>query len=361
MNGIGRYQRETIKALSSLDIDIRLFTDRALDAELAPFKANKTLVSYVNSRLLSQIWSQTALPIQVNSQKVDIFWGPAHRIPLFLPAHIPTVLTIHDLVWKHASNTMRGSSFLLESILTPRAIKRADKVIAVSASTAKDIALAYPDAKNKVRVVPLAPSLKDALQDATVFKNLNLNPKKPYVLFVGTLEPRKNLARLIHAYSLIPKALINNYQLVIVGAKGWGDIKIENIVQEYSLQEHCVIANHVTDNQLAALYAKAYCHLMPSIYEGFGLPIIEANSFGVPVITSNTSAMPEVSGDSAILVDPFNVMEISQAIELLLSNSGLRQSLSEKSVINAQRFDWRVTARQTLEVFKEAIEFKRHN
>ena len=178
----------------------------------------------------------------------------------------------------------------------------------------------------------------------------------PYFLFVGTLEPRKNLKRLLKAYSLLDTNIRNLAQLVIAGGKGWGRVDLAGSVKELGLEDRVVLTGYVNETQLATLYAHARFLAMPSIYEGFGLPVIEAMSFGVPVLTSNQSSLPEVAGDACVLVDPFDVASITTGLSSLLGNERYRDLLACSAVSNAKRFTWQNAANQMWTVFEEAVE-----
>ena len=178
---------------------------------------------------------------------------------------------------------------------------------------------------------------------------------KPYYLFVGTLEPRKNLERLIHAHSILPNSIRNTTKLLIIGGKGWGDVNVEKIVKKFSMQENVEFWGYVDDSILAELYANALFLAMPSLYEGFGLPLIEAMAFGIPMLTSNRSSMPEVAEGAGIFVDPLNLASISKGLGLLLTDPSLRKNLGDRAAIRANKFDWNVTANETLAVFFDVL------
>ena len=179
-----------------------------------------------------------------------------------------------------------------------------------------------------------------------------------YILFVGTIEPRKNIHNMLRAYGSLPMELKQKYKFILVGNRGWGNIKLDKLLVEYNLTSFVQWRSFVNDQELLALYQNAYCLLFPSFYEGFGLPIVEAQSFGVPVITSNISSMPEVVGEGGLLVDPCSIESIKKALKSLLSDKLLRNSLSKKAMINAQRFSWEKTVNTTYNVFSESMNIR---
>jgi glycosyltransferase involved in cell wall biosynthesis len=251
---------------------------------------------------------------------------------------------------------MRPFSCWIEQRLMPEAIRQADRVIADSHSTAQAIEAEFPLAGNKVRVVHLGiPSMPAPADRASL---LPLRIDRPYFLFVGTLEPRKNLRRLLIAFACLPEAVRAANLLVIAGGRGWGGVNVAGYLKELRLERHVVITGYVGDAQLSTLYAHARFLVMPSLYEGFGLPLVEAMSFGVPVLTSNTSSMPEVAGDAGLLIDPLDEKSIGQGILRLLTDDRFHRNLAEKAKNNATRFSWAKAARETMAIFAEAIQSK---
>ena len=174
-------------------------------------------------------------------------------------------------------------------------------------------------------------------------------------MFVSTLEPRKNLPRLLEAYSLLPYSIKEEYSFFIVGAKGWGKEDICSIVEYLGIKKYVKILGYLSDKELANTYKEASLFVMPSLYEGFGLPLLEAMSVGVPVITSNRSSMPEIVGEAAVLVDPYSVDSIKEGIEKVLTDEKLRSLLSSAGLKQSKNFSWKKAAKKTLFVFEEAL------
>jgi glycosyltransferase involved in cell wall biosynthesis len=341
-NGIARYQWQIVDFLEREDIQFNLFG-------LIKNKKSKFL------RAVEMAFRFLESPFYYRKSSVDLVWGPAHKLPLTVPRNIPCVLTIHDLAWKKVPETMPPYRRFIESLLMPIALKRADLVISVSQSTADDLFRYFPECKGKVRVIPLGgidrnvDPIESELLSAAV-------PDRPYVLFVGTIEPRKNLHRLLDAFSSLADGIRTNFKLVIAGDEGWGGLQINSKIESLKLTGSVILAGKVSEQALRQLYKHAYCLAMPSLYEGFGLPIVEAHSFSVPVITSNCSSMPEVAGDGALYVEPLNVSSIGVALKRILSDASLRDELSRKALINSRRFSWERAAIQTREAFHAAFE-----
>lgn len=303
------------------------------------------------------IWAQSVLPWWAAQDNTELFWAPVPRLPRYLPERIARVVTIHDLVWKHAGQTMRPLSRWLNANLMPEAVRLADRVIAISEHTACDLLAEFPEAEAKVRVVSLGVS---ALSQPTPPEALHaLGIEGPFFLFVGTLEPRKNLRRLLEAYASLPDSVRNGVQMVIAGGKGWGGVDVSAIAAQLNIGDRVRIVGYASDALLSALYAGALFLAMPSLYEGFGLPLVEAMAMGTPVLTSNCSSMPEVAGDAGLLVDPFDIRSISNGLLAMIMDHPLRRRLSEQAQATAARYSWGRAAEATLRIFDEAVQARK--
>jgi glycosyltransferase involved in cell wall biosynthesis len=350
VTGIGRYTFELLKRLVCTEHEWYLYSHRPIQIGNWD-RSNVTVRTYnYEGRLARMVWAQTYLPYLSAVDCVDLFWSPAHRIPWLLPSHIQTVVTIHDLVWRHAGRTMRKSSQLLDSILMPYAMRRSNKIISVSSATTEDLIKGYPQYSNKISTINLGCNYSEIPSQS---ENLILNASfKKYILFVGTLEPRKNLENLIAAFSRIKNHIPNEITLVVVGGKGWGGVNAHELAHKYCIEDSVKVLGYVSDEQLYYLYKNAIFLAMPSLYEGFGLPIIEAMSLGTPVLTSNCSSMPEIAGNGAILVDPYSVTSIGDGIKRLLTDFDLLKRLSENALKISNKYSWDAATRNTLNVFE---------
>lgn len=351
--GIGRYTTELSRELIALGGEFFLYMPKPSILDDWPQSNVHVRACNFRGRMGKMLWSQTVLPYQAAKDRVDVFWGATHRIPRYLPKSIARVVTIHDLVWKYAGETMRPLSRYVEKRLMPEAISLADKIISDSSSTATAIAEEFPKAKNKVSVIHLGPMPMPAPADRVSLLPFGID--RPYFLFVGTLEPRKNLQRLLGAFSHIPEHIRAANLLVIAGGKGWGGVNINQMLVDMKLTQHVIAMGYVSDSQLSTLYAHARFFAMPSLYEGFGLPLVEAMACGVPVLTSNSSSMPEVAGDAGLLVDPLDEESIANGLMRLLTDHVYHASLAAKAKASAARFSWLKAARESMAVFKEAL------
>lgn len=353
--GISRYTLEMCRALAKVaNVSLYIYSPAPVrDDALSGLESATVRTRNWENGLLRQFWSESYLPLWTKKDQVDVFWGPAHRIPHWLPGNIARVVTIHDLVWRYAGDTMRPTTRLLERFQMPLAVQAADEVVVDTRSTAEAVKKEFSIDSDKLTVVPPGVNLPGSTSPFESLQPFGID--RPYFLFVGTLEPRKNLIRLLTAYSHLPESLKERAMLVIAGGKGWGGVNIKDIVDNLGLGNHVRIPGYVDEATLATLYANAQFMAMPSLYEGFGLPLIEAMAHGVPVLTSNNSSMPEVAGDAGLLIDAQDVGSIENGLNQLITNEGLYKKLAANARSNAARFNWDESARQLIIVFKKAI------
>jgi glycosyltransferase involved in cell wall biosynthesis len=354
ITGIGRALIEISKRLSRINPDIFFYVPHQanvhslLNPDLSAFGE-----SSFGGKIFEHFWSQTYLPYYAKRDEIDVFWGPAHRLPMLLPKSIARVLTIHDLVWITHPGTMNSFGRLSEKMYMPYSLNQADRVMAVSHSTQLALLNEFPKIKEKLSVISLGSTAFPINLDSEA--HLRLGIGKKYILFVGTIEPRKNLTRLINAYSRLALGIKLEYDLVLVGRYGWGNVNLPSLTKLLGLSEHVKLLGYVSDEDLATLYRNAVFLAMPSLSEGFGLPILEAMSAGIPVLTSNCSSMPEIAGDAALLVDPFSIDSIQGGLERLLTDPQLRISLSANAHKNSMKYSWDKCAGDLMNLFEEAI------
>lgn len=231
----------------------------------------------------------------------------------------------------------------------------ARRIICVSYFTKNELTDFVSSSVAKIRVVRCGFTNFEEIFCGHDFEE-NLDCPAQYLLFVGTLEPRKNLNRMLMAFREVIDKGKPKLQLVIAGKKGWLYKSIFDTVRELNLEDRVLFTDFISDKQLLTLYRNAIALVYSSVYEGFGFPLLEAMACGTPVITSNTSSLPEVAGDAAILVNPYAVDEITEAIERLLNNRKLQEELRRKGFERIKKFSWRKCAEHTLEVYKEVLE-----
>ena len=355
-DGIGRFVHNSIKALAALGADVVVYAPDKISANYDIPHGVSVQIANFKGPVARTFWGQTVLPSQVRRDGVEVLWGPSHRLPFLLDKRIGRVVTIHDLVWLHAAQTMRTRTWMGDRLLMKPALKTADVVVADSVATATALATEFPWLKSPIETVAPGTTALPAPGDFSSLEPLGIT--RPYALFVGTLEPRKNLGNLIKAYSLLPASTRSGCDLVIVGGKGWKQTGLADEVRG-GLETNIKFTGFVDDRTLATLYANCLFLAMPSLYEGFGFPIVEAQSFGKPVLTSNTSSMPEVAGDSAVLVDPKDPSAIAAAFDRLCIDAEFRNRIAIGARKNAERFTWENHAKGMLQIFEQAIRQRR--
>jgi glycosyltransferase involved in cell wall biosynthesis len=255
---------------------------------------------------------------------------------------VGNVVVIHDLGFLLHSQFMTSHDRDYYSILVPRALRRADRVIAVSSNCKRELCehLAVP--AERIAVVPPAiepgrfhPRSEEEIERVTQAHGV----RGPYILYTGTVEPRKNLVSLLNAYAALPQALRDAFTLVLAGGQGWLDGDIRRRLDELSTMR-IITTGYVSDADLPALYSGARLFVYPSLYEGFGMPPLEAMACGVPVITSNNSSLPEVVGDAGVMVSATDIDELSSAIERVLTDEDLAAAMRTRGLLRAAHLTW---------------------
>jgi glycosyltransferase involved in cell wall biosynthesis len=308
---------------------------------------------------------QILLPLQLRRDAVDVAHFPCNTGPLIFRGR--GVVTAHDLIPLYSSpepSERRGQQSVYQSLLrlyarwvVPRTVRSATYVITGSSASKQDIIARIGLPTDRIIVIPYAHSERfrplDRQQAADVVRSA-YGVESRYVLALGSADPRKNVVSIIEAYAGLPPTFRRNYQLVVVLSHGALRSSLERIVERLGLTGRVRFLEG--PSSLLELFNASVLFVFPSLYEGFGLPVLEAMACGTPVITSRTGALLEVSADAAILVDPTDVGQIKQAIESVLTNPDLRSALAERGLARAREFSWERTARQTLEVYTLAAQ-----
>lgn len=299
---------------------------------------------------VAKMWTLYGLTkkLSVNPQKLSVFFSPTHYLPLF--NSVPSVIAILDVSYLHFPDLFNKKDLYQLKIWGGYSIRKAQKIITISEASKSDIIKLYGVSEAKIEVV--YPGLKIAKSNKMNKEELRekYGIGKDFVLFVGTLQPRKNITRLIEAFSKMKKG---DLELVIVGKKGWQYEEILAAPQKFGVSERVKFLHEVTDEDLPAFYQNALFFILPSLYEGFGLPVLEAMGYGCPVITSDVSSLPEAGGDAALYVDPENVSDITKKMDELADDEKTRSEMVEKGKKQAAKFSWEDAAGKTLKVLEE--------
>lgn len=303
-----------------------------------------------------KMWTQFALPARLLlGKKPDVFFTPSHYAPRF--SVVPTVTSVMDLSYFRFSELFNKHDLYQLVNWTKYSVKQAKKVITISESSKNDIIKAYDIPAKKIAVV--YPGIKQpmTLEEPHIYGIKQLQAKHgisdKYILFVGTLQPRKNIVRLIEAFAQLKAKTPSDLQLVIIGKKGWQYEEILEAPEKFGVKDQVTFLQNIGDDELPLFYKNAVCYALPSLYEGFGLPVVEAMQYGCPVITSNISSLPEAGGAAALYVDPTNVDDIAEKIEKLVTHEDLRKKLIAKGHEQAKKFSWEKTAKETLAVLED--------
>lgn len=347
--GIGRYARSLIRALARRDHEndyVLLSAGKEPDAE--PWPANFSLRALpVTDRHLSILWQKLRLPLPVEwlTGRLDLFHSPDFVLPPVRKAR--TVLTIHDLSFLRHPEC--SSPALLEYLMSavPRSVARADLILADSQSTQHDLIELMGMDPARIRVV--YPAVDDTFarsnQAGVAAVRARHDIGGPYILSLGTLQPRKNYVRLIEAFRILKDTSDIPHRLVIGGGPGWLYEPIYETIETLGLQDEVRMLGYVDEGDLPALYTGADVFCFPTLYEGFGIPVLEAMACGTPVVASNTSSLPEAAGDAALLMSPTDTEAMAEALGRAITDTDLREHLIQSGLVQCQRFSWSDSAR----------------
>lgn len=300
----------------------------------------------------AKLWTQIGLPIHLvtTTKKPDVFLTLTHYGPRF--SRIPTIVSVMDLSYLHFPETFRKNDLYQLTKWTEYSVKKAKKVITISNSSKNDIIKYYKVKEDKVKVVYLG--LKNLSMNEPSEKELSeFGVNKKFILFVGTLQPRKNITRLIEAFSKLSDNLKDEHQLVVIGKKGWLYEDILSSPEKFHVSDKVLFLDYVSDDDLPNFYKKAELFVLPSLYEGFGLPVLEAMRYGCPVVTSNVSSLPEAGGDAALYFKPEDVDDIKNTIEKVLTDKSLKEKMIEKGRDHYKKFTWEKAAKEVLGAIEE--------
>lgn len=364
--GVSNYSAELLRALGALMLEEPVQPGGAL-AELTAYlhAANFTTpgIEIVRSRLplenpVARIaWEQSLLPLHLRRQRAGLVHGLVNVLPLTAPC--PGVVTVHDLAFVRTPETMRPVKRLYLTALCRASVRCAAHVIAVSQQTATDLQHFFGTAPARITVVHngvaarFTPRRADEL--AAFRQQRGLPPR--YLLYLGTLEPRKNLEHLVRAFAQWRAATAatpgtHDVKLVLAGAKGWYYTEIFRAVETLGLAEQVIFPGFIPSAELPDWYAAATAFVYPSLFEGFGLPVLEAMACGTPVVCSRAPGVSEVAGDAALTFPPHDVDALAAALEVVVNQPAARQELAARGLAQAARFTWRRSAAATLAIYR---------
>lgn len=355
VDGIGSYTRELGSRLfAHRDVDLLPVSFGAPGAANFPLPRDPVslLKRYAPMAALSAI-SPLAFPVRALGDRIDLFHATDHLIPKF--ADFPVLATLMDAIPLSHPDWVRMRFAGLKNWLWRRTAQWADHVLTISEYSKQDISRHFGIAEEKISVIPLGVDERyferfDSAQILETTQRLGLPDR--FFLFVGTLQPRKNIERVLDAHAALPLQLQKDFPLVIVGRDGWGAAGLVGRLNDNATQGRVRWLKYLPDNDVRALMQRAQALVFPSLYEGFGLPVVEAFASGLPVITSNTTSLPEVARDAALLVDPLAVGEIADAMRQVVEVPGLAEGLIIAGERRARELSWSACAEKTLDIYR---------
>lgn len=362
LEGIGWFTHETLMRITRLHPEhqfIFLF-DRPYDARFV-FSENVTpLVLSPPARhpFLWYWWFEVAVPRALNKTKADLFFSPEGYLSLNSP--VPSIATFHDLSLLHYP---KHTGWLVRKYVNhyyPRFAKKAERILTVSSYSKDDIVetLSVPPAKVDVVYNGAHEEYKPLSEDEITATRQQYSDGKPYFLYVGALQPRKNIDRMLQAFDGFKSQMGSDYLFLLAGRKAWMTVSIEKTYDQMAHKSSVRFLDYQPLESLTKLMGAAHALTYVSLFEGFGIPILESLQCGVPVITSNTSSMPEVAGDAGLLVDPLNVTAITSAFVALASDDEQYQTLKQKAVAQSKQFSWDRTAEKVWEAIGKVVDRK---
>jgi len=347
--GAREYAEHLIRGLTTIDRQNEYVVFHSSPMWLGQFPCAKEIVIPSPNRWL---WEYAGLPLHVSRQHIDLFWTPSYVIPF--PVKCRSIASVLDLAYYFMPQAYRRAEVLYMRCMLPSSVKRASAILAISERTKSDLVRLFPEAEPKVFVTHLAASpvfrrITDEAALASARAKYGLD--RPFIFHAGSISPRKGLSFLAKAFVDLRKQHGVPHRLVLTGGRSWGDPETRELLRRVP-REDVLMLGHVAGSALAAIYSLADLFVFPSLYEGFGLPVLEAMACGCPVVCSNLTSLPEVAGDAALMVDPRDVQALATAMAVALTDAPTRESLVEKGKARAASFTWEETVRKTVAVVR---------
>ncbi len=348
--GAREYTLNLIESLLRIDSGNEYFVFHGSQANMGKFPtATEVLLPARNTFW----WDYVQLPAAVAPYKIDLFWTPSYIVPF--PIHCKAVASVLDLAYFTLPQSYQLLDVVYMQVGMPRSFRRADALLSISEYTKLDMLRLFPFTVGKVVVTHLAPASR--FRQSHDVKRLDAIRAKyglpiPYIFYAGSISPRKGLQYLLEAFASLKQGQKIPHRLVFTGGWSWGSVNFRELIEGFGLQDQITRLGQVPAEDMPLLYELADLFVYPSLYEGFGLPVLEAMACGCPVVCSNLTALPEVAGDAALAVDPRDAAALQVAIYCALTDQATRLQLKQKGLERASRFTWESTARRTLEVFE---------
>ena len=353
--GIGHYASNLIQFLSN---NSSKYTYVFLGQHRQFYGKNISFLKRIYYFISYLLWQYVFLPVELFMKEIDILHSTAYESPFWIHSH--SVVTIHDMAfWLYPKKFTRFYQLRLK-ILVPFVAKRTDLIITDSEQSKKDISHLLKIKPEKIEVIYLGVnrSIFRPISDKEAIEKIRTKYRigeNRFILYIGTLEPRKNIVNLIKGYQKLRSVYNLHYKLVIVGMKGWLYSDIFKVTNELGLAKDIIFTDYVPDEELPFFYNAADLFVYPSLYEGFGLPVLEAMACGIPVVTSDTPSLIELVKDAAVTVNPYDIEGIAKAMYNVLTDANLKNRIITKGLLRAEEFSWEKTAEKTVEVYEKVL------
>lgn len=354
-SGTEWYSYYLILELAKIDKNNRyfLYTPNKLEGKLA--KLSENFKEKILRWPLKRLWTMLRLSFEMLLSPPDLLFVPAHIIPIVSPKN--TVTTIHDVGFLRYPQLYSKRELKYHKFGLKQAIKKAKKIITISEFSKKELVELCHIPSEKIEVIylgfsPKYKQIRDRQKTEAILEKYHISKSIPYILYTGRLEYKKNTPRFILAFSKFKKETGLPHKLVLVGNQGVGIEEVLENIKKYNLEKEIIMPGWVSEEDLFYILSGASLFVFPSLYEGFGIPILEAMSCGVPVCASARASIPEVAGDAALFFNPENEEEMAKSIEKILKNPNLQKELKEKGKKRASVFSWGKCARKTLRMLE---------
>jgi len=354
--GLGNYGRDLVSGLAKFqkEFELHLYHPGSINPQYKSFSESPYHFHTSDSKL-SKYWRTKGIVKNLLSDQIDVYHGLSHELPLGIKkAGIPTVVTMHDLIIKRVPETFNRFDRSIYNFKNKQALKQADKVIAISESTRSDLIEIYGVKGKKIVVIP--PTINKTFyepftEDELEYRTTELGLPKDYLISVGSVIERKNMLRVVEAYSLLPSE--DRIPFVILGKGNRYLLQVKKAIEQHQLGQYFIFMDNVEHiKDLKACIQGARGMVYPSIYEGFGIPCVEALALGTPVLSSNISSLPEASGPTSLLVDPYSTEAIADGLQSILSSDHANESLVKQGKVHADQFRQEVLAEKVASLYR---------
>ncbi|MGE5626790.1 MAG: glycosyltransferase family 4 protein [Solirubrobacterales bacterium] len=352
--GIGTYAYQLIKALSIIDLKNNYLIFMPKDSKHPLHLSSNFELADICREKKTCFWDEVNIPNILKDNKMDLYHVPQNGVGLPKSKDCPSVITLHDVIPCRMPETVSYEYLKIFSEKIPEIIKLCSGIITVSNFSKMDIIKEFNYPEEKIKVTPLAAESRYHPIDKILSKyfiSKKYSIKDKYILYVGGLGPRKNISGLIEAFSLIRHK--HQIKLVIAGTKGKSYDTLKKLSYKLNIENDVVFPGFIQTRDLPFLYNGAELFVYPSFYEGFGLPPVEAMACGIPVISSNAASIPEIIGTGGILVNPRDTVELSHAMDNVLSDKALAEAMCLNGIVRSSNFNWESTAKKTLEFYSK--------